>query len=136
MMFRNLFTLVVLICLSTTLFSCASTRADKVYAFDRILKDYNNFLQAKDVDEAAALVGPAFKEQFFKKAQEIVENTNISSITIRKVETSEDGEEATVTIIREMFDNKSYVVKKVTITQKWKKFGSGDGSWRLIDGDV
>jgi len=132
---RISFFTVLFILFSATLISCAGARVDKAYVFDRTLRSYNNLLQSKDLESASNLVHPSIHQRFYEEGQKLVDNTNISTIKIRSVTMDKSGDKAIVVIVRDIFDNQTYEVRQVTVTQTWEKSGLGASSWRLVDGE-
>ncbi len=123
---------ILLLIASLIAFSGCKTGQDQLKLFDKALKGYNSRLQFKQLMKAADYIETEKRPDFLDDMELTLEKKNIINIEIRSVTMNEDKTEATVKIVRELYDNSSFEVKKEPVNQTWKRI---NGKWVLSDGD-
>jgi len=114
-------------CLTTFLILGCNPKAENLKKFTDTLETYHRFMKDAEVDEAAKVVDPELRIAFFKKAEELLRQGDITDFFVRTVVMNEEGDEANVLIVREVY-GKTLEVRQVQVEQKWKRI---EGDWLL-----
>jgi hypothetical protein len=81
---------------------------------------FNHDLRWKYYKAAAAVVDRKHAADFQESLEDMGDDLNITDFEIRRVDISEDGKQATITLKLKYFQMPSTVVKKDKVIQKWK----------------
>ncbi len=100
--------------------------------FKEAVETYHNALTDGNIDFAGMSVDAREQTRFFQDMESWLKNRRISSYFIRRVVFNSDNTQATVTVVREYFDNNQMVVKTKNLVQLWEKRRR---NWVLVRGD-
>ncbi len=123
-----LFVLVLLFLAASMTTGCRQSQRE----FQEAVEAYHNALTDGNIDFAGMSVDAREQTRFFQDMEKWMKNRRISNYFIRRVVYNTDKTQATVTVVREYFDNNQMVVKTKNLVQLWEKRRR---NWVLLRGD-